>query len=435
MVGGKGFCLAGMLLLLSSLAGCASTQSSNSNGEDATDTTATRTESPRTLPLVEADESVQTIQLYAGTDERQLPVVSLRSGQQLTLEFDVMERTGRPLSVYFYHADRNWERDLSPAEYMDSFQDDNLLDYTPSRGTAVAYTHYTYQFPNEDIQFRVSGNYILRVTEQGQRDRVLFEQPFFVSEGAGSAALRIDEVPVSGQRSPSDLPAAQFTPPPDLRGNPFQYETCFVRNGRLAEARCTDRPRLAQQPTLTFDLFRDRAFAPTTADYFLDLSVLRTGGVIEGTDRTVTPYRVLLEPDYAQFAGPTATALPLDGQIVVDAAVRDVGTPDVEAEYAQVQFSFVPPDEQPLRRGVHLHGLFNRSTRMQWQPDRGRYEGEVLLKQGFYEYYYQSNDPALRDVLRRSQPLGRNRYTAFIYYTDRSLNTDRLLRVETAQAQ
>lgn len=425
-------------LLLVGTVGCFSAQSASEQaGDERVDASpaAQSAGHPVGPRLAAPDPSIRTIQLYAGGDERRPPILPLRNDRQpLTLEFDLMAATGRPLSIHFYHADRNWERDLSPAEYMVSFQDDNLLEYTPSRGTGVAYTHYRYQFPNNNIRFRVSGNYILRVTEQGQRERVLFEQPFFVTEQAGPVALRIDDIPVSGQRSPSDLPAAQFTPPPDLRGTPFQYTTCFVRNGRLGTARCTDRPRLTQQPALTFDLYRDRAFAPTTADYVLDLRAIRPGGAIEGTDRTVTPYRVLLEPDYAQFPGRMATTRPLDGQIVVDDAVRTVGVPDVEAEYARVQFSFVPPNEQPLQRALMLDGTFRRATRMQWRPERGRYEADVLLKQGLYDYYYHSDDPALQTVLRRSLPVARDRYTAFVYYADRTLNTDRLVAVQTAQA-
>lgn len=418
------------------LSGCATTQESNGDGDASSDASAATARAERSgLRLATPDEAIQTIQLYAGGNERQLPVLSLRNpGQGLTLEFDLMESTGRPLTVYFYHADREWERDLSPAEYMDSFQDDNLITYTPSRGTTVNYTHYTYQFPNDDIQFRVSGNYILRVTEQGRRNEVLFERPFFITEDGGSIAMRIDNVPVSGQQRPSDLPSAQFTPPPDLRGNPFQYETCFVRNGRFATARCSDRPRLASQPTLEFDLYRRRAFTPTTADYYLDLSALQTGGPIAGTDRTVTPYRVRLQPDYAQFPGNIASGPPLDGQIVIEGAVRGFGEPDVEAEYVTTWFSFVPPGEQPLGRDVYLEGTFSGSTRLSWEAARARYEGELLLKQGLYEYSYASNDPALQEALRRTLPPARDRYTAFIYFTDRTLNTDRLIAVQTVQA-
>lgn len=422
----------GGVVLLLIFAGCATTQESNEEDE----TPANASSSVRSgLRLAPTNESIRTIQLYAGDRERQLPVLSLRgSGQGLTLEFDLMEAMGRPLSIYFYHADRTWERDLSPAEYMESFQDDNLLTYTPSRGTVVDYTHYTYQFPNDNIRFRVSGNYILRVTEQGRRNEVLFERPFFVTEETGAIAMRVDDVPVSGQQRPSDLPTAQFTPPPSLQGTPFQYQTCFVRNGRFGEARCSDQPRLINQPALEFDLYRRDAFAPATADYYLNLSALQVGGAVSGVDRTATPYRIQLQPDYAQFPGNVATAPPLNGQVVVEEAVRGIGEPDVEAEYVTTGFSFVPPNEQPLGQALRLAGTFGGSTRMTWQPDQGRYEGERLLKQGLYEYYYASADPALQQILRRTLPPGRDRYTAFVYYADRTLNTDRLVAVQTVQA-
>ncbi len=432
----RGTAWLGALLLIGTLVlvGCTGTQEARSDEEGAADS-ARAARAPKGPELADVSPSIRTIQLYRGANERQLPVLSLRgSGGRLTLEFDLMEAAGRPLSVYFYHTDRTWRRDLSPSEYMDSFQNDNLLDYSPSRGTEVAYTHYVYRFPNDNIRFRVSGNYVLRVTEQGRPDDVLFERPFFVSEDAGPLALRVDDVPVSGQRLPSDRPAALFTPPPELQGSPFQYETCFVRNGRLDTARCTNRPRLVQQPALEFDLYHDEAFVPTTADYFLDLSALRSGGQIAHVDRTGTPFRVELEAAYAQFPG-NAGAPPLDGQVVVDGAVRDVGEPDVEAEYVTARFSFVPPDEQPMARPVTLHGSFGETARMEWVPARGRYEGNVLLKQGLYEYHYRSNDPALREVLRRALPPARGRYTAFVYYTDWSMNTDRLLAVQTVEAR
>lgn len=419
------------------LSGCGGMQEAQENG--GTEPTASQRRSEAGLQLASSQDNVRTIQLYRGSDERNLPVVSLRrSNETLTLEFDLMESSGRPLSVYFYHADRTWRRDLTPSEYLSSFQNDNVLDYTPSRGTDIEYVHYEYQFPNDDIDFRISGNYIVRVTEQGREDRVLFERAFFVTEQAGPMELGVDDVIVSGQHQPSDRPIARFTPPSQLQGDPFQYETCFVRNAQFDEARCARRPRLNNLPALEFDLLRDQAFAPTTSNYFLDLSSLSVGGHIERMDRSTSPYRILLEPDYARFSN-TPLAPLLNGQIVVGGAVRDVGAPDIEGQYVTVRFSFVPPDEQPFDREVGVAGSFtggryDEDHRLRWVAERGRYEGEVLLKQGQYEYYYDSADPALRRVIRESHPPRRDYYTAFVYYADHTLNTDRLVAVQSVQA-
>ncbi len=421
----------GLLLVLLLSSGCAGPQETEDDGADA-------------LPEVErvamnlapADEAVRTIQLYRGGDERAQPILPLGGGGQLTLEFDLLEASGRPLSVYFYHADRTWRRDLTPVEYLDAFRSDNLLDYTASRGTDVAYTHYTYRFPNESIGFRLSGNYVLRVTEQGQEDAVLFERAFFVTEQTGALALGIDNVMVSGQGLPSERPVAEYAPPPSLGQSVFDYTVCFVRNGAFAAPRCTDQARPAGQAALAFDLRRRRAFAPGAARYGLDLGALQVGGEIESTDRTTSPPEVTLAPDYANFPG-TGFGTVLGGQVLVEEAVRDAPDPDIDAEYARVRFSFVPPDEQPLYGDVLLYGSFaprhaEPAARLSWAPARNRYEGAVLLKQGRYEYYYTAPDPRLRRVLERALPSLRNSYLAFVYYRDISRGTDRLLAVQGA---
>lgn len=385
--------------------------------------------------LAPRSEDVRTIQLYRGSDERQLPVTSLDGGDPLTLEFDLMEREGRPLSIYFLHADRTWRRDLSASEAMESFQDDNLVDYRASRGTEVPYVHYTYRFPNDDIRFRVSGNFVLRVTERGRRDSVLFERPFFVTEGEGGLRLGAESFVVPDQRQPSVQLVARYAPPAALQGDPFGYTVCFVRNGRLSDGRCDDQPRLMDQPDLRFELDRRRAFAPTTAEYGLDLGTLERSPKIERTDRTVSPVQVLLAPDYAQFED-AAPGPDLNGQIVVRDVPQSRADPALTSDYVQTTFAFVPSDQRPYSDEITVSGSFSgmipaRGTTMEWIEARDRYEGEVLLKQGLYQYFYSTSDPALQREIRRTRPRANSSYMAFVYYRDANRNTDRLLQVRS----
>jgi hypothetical protein len=430
-----GLCL---VVSLGVLVGCGGAQQAQSDGQGSAARSASQPDAPG-LDLKASGDSVRTIQLYQGSSERALPVLSLGDGGQLTLEFDVLRARSQPLSITFYHADRTWQRDLSPSQYLSSFQNDNLVDYEPSRGTQIPYVHYTYRFPNRDIQFEVSGNYILRVTEQGRPNRVLFERAFFVTESASTLEVGVQAVPVSGQRLPSEAPVARFTPPQALRGSPFQFDACFVRDGAFGAARCAERPRLSSQPSLEFDLERGRAFAPRQTDYFLDLSQLRVGGPVERTDRSQSPFFVMLKPDFAQFA--SSTAVPrLAGQILVQDVVQSVTEPDVAAEYAEVQFNLVPPREQPVDGEVRIGGSFSGGVaperqRMRWSAERDRYEGTVLLKQGHYEYFYDTTDPDLQATFQDARTQLRTRYTTFVYYQDPQLNTDRLLAVREVTTQ
>lgn len=378
-------------------------------------------------------ENIRTIQLYAGEDERSLPIVTLDSETALTLEFDLMEERGRPLSIYFQHADRQWRRDLTDSQILESFQDDRLLDYRSSRGTEVSYTHYVYRFPNDDIRFRMSGNYVLRVTERGRRDSVLFEQAFFVTEETGTLHLGSQSFLVPSQRYPSIQPVAEYTPPAEIRGDPFGYSVCFVQNGRLPDARCETRPQLVSQPQLEFELERNRAFTPLAAGYGLDLSDLRSTREIARTDRTVTPLRVLLDPDYARFDESTLGP-DVNGQIIVRGALSNHADPALTAEYVQTRFAFVPSHEQPYGSELMVAGSFSgmdpaRGTTMEWNGAQGQYEGTVLLKQGQYQYFYATEDSSLAREIERSRSEIRSTYMAFVYYRDAQYDTDRLLRV------
>ncbi|PSR02026.1 MAG: DUF5103 domain-containing protein [Bacteroidetes bacterium QS_8_68_28] len=391
--------------------------------------------------LAAADSSVRAVQLYAGEDERRLPVLALGTGERLTLEFDLMAQQGRPLSVYFYHAGRTWKRDPAPARFLDGFRSDDLLDYTSARARGVPYVHYTYRFPEEgDVGFEASGNYILRVTEQGREDDVLFERPFFVTEEAGAMELHLDELRRGTQPGLAVRPTVRYRIPAELGRSSFNFAACFVPDERLRRGRCVERPESSgPRRKLTFELPYRESFAPGTESFFLDLSRLSPGGGIAGVNRDRTPYRVRLETDHADFAEAGRPPL-VGGQPVVRGAGIAAAEPALSAEYASVRFRFVPPGGRKLRGPVVLAGSVHEgpledAPRLGWNSAEGYYEGRVLLKQGLYEYHYASPDPALRRTLSQSRPPARRRYAAFVYYRDAALGSDRLLRVRRSQAE
>lgn len=383
------------------------------------------------MRVADGSGEAKTIQLYRGEDETSLPVIALRTGDRLTLEFDILSDDSRPLSVYFYHADREWRRDLSPAEYLESFQRDDILDYRPSHQTEINYTHYRYSFPNESIRFVISGNYIVRVTEQGREDAVLFEQPFFVTEQVSDVQLALDNVILSGFSSPGVQPFALFTPPSSTEANVFSYTVCFARNGAFGNSRCTDQPSLMKQPALEFYLRPSSVFPPRAADYFLDLSLLQTGNRIETIERAESPYQATLEPDLARL-GASGIGPALNRQVAVSSVVRDVAEPDLSAQYVDVRFRFVPEGGRKYQASVYVIGGFNQWTagpehRLEWIPEEGRYEGTLRVKQGMYEYRYVTDSDAVNQRLERGLPSPSTTYMAFVYYDDITIQTDRLV--------
>lgn len=388
---------------------------------------AVRVTAPVDRGFIAATDEVKSIQLYAG-QEQKLPIFNLLGGIPLTLEFDLMTWQARPLSVYFYHADRSWRRDLAPGEYMEGFLRDDLFDYSLSRNTQVPFTHFRYRFPNDAVGFRVSGNYVLRVTEQGNEDQVLFERPFFVAENSNQAAMSLDLLLTGSRVLPVIQPSLVFTPPTDVASAVFDLSVCFIEGGRLLAPKCTQRPRLGGGADMLFYLEPDESFGSRAGDYLVDIRDLAPRGDVESVNLSTSPFSVLLRPDYARFPDTGLEDL-LNGQSVISGG-KDFT--DVGGEYSNVTFRYVPPDEQPLPGNLYVTGSFNGwrvdlGSAMRWNEEPAWYESTLMIKQGFYEYRYDSPDTAVRRMLETRLHRHVQWYTGLVYYRDHILGTDRLL--------
>jgi len=388
------------------------------------------------------DDRVRTVQLHRTGRESALPTIALGSGQTLTLAFDLLDDgIGGPVSVYFYHTDRNWNRRLMSVEYLRGFASDDIRTYEPSAGTRIRYTHYTYRFPNPSIDFTRSGNFIVRVTELGDERAVLFERPFFITEETAEVDLSLQTGLGAGLGGPFLQPVARVRPPARFDSPLFDYDVCFARDGRFDLVRCAGQPSLMGAALYQFFLPRERAFGPPPPRYALDLSLIGAGPQIASVDLSASPFRVTLAPDDARFSTAFFDEGLLTGQPLVASVVQDAPDPSRQAEYADVTFRYVPQGREPAAGRVVLTGSFNGwaldpRLAMRWNAEDGVYETTTLVKQGRYTYSYYVEDPQEEERRRRELDLGRpTLYTALVYLRDPALNTDRLLAVNNHVGQ
>ncbi len=71
---------------------------------------------------------------------------------------------------------------------------------------------------------------------------------------------------------------------------------------------------------------------------------------------------------------------------------------------------------------------------MQFNPDKGKYETHLLLKQGYYDYTYiaaDKNNPALHSDLDGNYYETENLYTVLVYYKSFIGRADELIGVAT----
>ena len=122
---------------------------------------------------------IQTIILSTDAMANNMPIV--QKDEVLHLRFDDLQGTETTYYYQIVRAEADWTpTDLFESEYLEGFNDLRIRDMENAYGTLQSYTHYRLDIPNTDTRIKLSGNYLLNVTD---RDGILvFSKKFLVSE-------------------------------------------------------------------------------------------------------------------------------------------------------------------------------------------------------------------------------------------------------------
>ena len=361
---------------------------------------------------------VYSIQLTRQSGSNTAPILRLNSNDKLRLSFDMLQFDSRGIRVSFTHHNPDWSRsNLAQDFFMEGFHRLNLDAGRVSSTQRPAYRNYQYDFPNDDIRFLVSGNFMLRV-EDADTGSLLFSVPFFVTENAGDIASSVQSVITarSDYRN-AHYPRSRFELPDFVEMPQFNLEFYYVQNqfwGRKIRARELD---TSNEGEVLFELRRQEPF---NGDYeFMHLSLnnlsLSAPNIME-FEPTRIPPMVVLRDDAQGFAASR-------GRI----SGNRFGNPNrsLSAQYADVHFRFDPADEYSEPSSIYLVGDFNNwslqsNYELDYNSETGRWQANGIIKEGSYAYKYvliednRINDLAMDDSFVRT----RQEYHAFVYYRD-----------------
>ena len=385
------------------------------------------------------NRQIKTLQVKVAGEPFSDPYIFLGEEKQIEINFDFMG-DGFPRYAYnVIHCNADWTKSqLSPIEYMDGFQGMTIDDYTNSISTTTQYANYSLFFPNENIQFKVSGNYAIQVYNEDNPDQILFTACFSVAEPAVNINASISgntdiDTNQSHQQVGFTINTRNFPisfPQTDLKIVVYQ-------NNRRDNAVTNIQPTTIQENLISYTNNRSLIF-PAGNEYrrMEFLSNKYNGMHVEHISYHNPYYNVELTIDQPRDRLTYQYDQDQDSRFFINCS--GCNDPNTEADYYIVHFTLACA---PFLGGnVYLNGeLFNNvldeKSKMGYNFETQQYEKAVLLKQGSYNYQYlfvpNNSTKGETGPIEGNFYQAENEYSIYVYYHPMGARFDRLIGVKS----
>jgi len=377
---------------------------------------------------------IKTVQLYNTQKEQSLPVIALGTTEKLSFSFDDLSGGSRNYWYTVEHCTYDWKSsNISALDYLEGMNEDRIIDYAYSSKTLQKFTHYSLIFPNDQLKPKISGNYLLKVYENGDTAKPVISQRFYITD---------QQVNIQPEVIPSNDVALRFSNQKVnvtiLHKNPIQnpyqdIKLVLMQNGNPVTARLNAKPTYVKPGSLIYNEVSSNDFKGSNEFRKFDFRSLRYKGEHVQDIFTDSTNNIIL------FTDVNGTALKYTQQIDEngDFFIRnqDNRDNDTDSDYGRIKFSLntVAPG---TNGDVYVVGRFNNymlteENKLSYIASKKKYYANLYLKQGLYDYQYVWKDNTTGNidntVLEGSFFETENNYQAFVYFRRPGSRWDELI--------
>ena len=358
---------------------------------------------------------IHTLQTIVNDDWLHDDVITLGTDDWVTISFDHFTHDYHRFTYKIVHCNADWTpSDLFEVDYMDGFNNQPIEDYDNSLNTTMLYTHYRLDLPNDNIQFKVSGNYRVEIYLDEDENENETSQPSTLNPQLSTLNPQLSTlnplVAVACFRvvEPRMGLNVAVTSNTDIDTNLSHQQVSFTLNYNSSEVvdpateikpyiyqnDRTDNAVALVKPTYVtpghLEYVHNRQLIFPAGNEYRRFEVINMHYATQGVDRVT-----YFEPYYHATLLPDAPRrhysfdMDHDGRYLIRYNMAQ--DTDIEADYLFVHFTL----DMPRRTGgdFYLTGAFTYNDftspyRMEYNTAEQCYEATVLLKQGAYDFMY-----------------------------------------------
>ena len=372
---------------------------------------------------------IKTITIRDDNNPSQFPIIEL--GNTFELEFDVLNGLEEDYYYKINHYNFNWTKsDLTKSEYLSGYDNNKIYNYKNSFNTYQLYSHYELKIPNQDVQIKKSGNYIISV--YNEYDEIMFSKKLIIYENLSKIKIgvyRSRELKDINQKQVIQFEIETFK---SLNNPKTNVKSLIIKNNDLDQSISNLRPQYTIGNKLIYKYANEASFLG--GNEFLNFE----NKDVRGIDINIRSfslneiYHNFLYSDYPRKNSTYTFNPDINGSFLVTAI--DTDDSEIEADYVNVHF-FLKTTKIDDSENIYVYGNFNgfkklESNKMKYNKISEGYESILKLKQGFYNYNYileNHNKELNSGYFSGNFDETENNYKVIIYYRNFGSRFDRVI--------
>ena len=364
-------------------------------------------------------QNIKSIQLRPLQKNNFTSIVPL--GTVLELSFDDLDADSKEYQYKIEHKTHDWKSSqLLPSQYIDGFNKNTIINTTNSFNTLQSYTHYSLKIPNINTIIKKSGNYLLSVLNYD--DEVVFTRRFVLYENATIVGVSVERSRNTKTLNTEQTIQFSVNHPNIQINNPNnEINVVLLKNNNWNEKITDLQPTFFKQNQLLYTYTNKTNFWGGNEYLNFDSKFIRTRSLNILSIEIKDVFHHYLYPFSYNPYKKYGYNPDINGQFVI--RTLEAGDERTEADYAMMHFSVLV--KRPFKqKDVYIYGAFNNfelseENKMTYHPNDRVYKGNILLKQGFYNYTFATvGDNGIADTNEINGTFfeTENEYTAIVYY-------------------